>query len=161
MLEGGYVLDPMITTTKMVLFGFAIAVTIGFSLGVLVGETKFCERAVMPCLVAIDTMPTARVIHRPGMCRLDPNWEADKLDLTGVRSRSEEPAIKEVRDLLLKIGVTTQDVSRRVADARNDPTFLLAPVDIVATYELQNLSRQNVEDRSIDSSPRLVRVTYG
>ena len=51
-----------------------------------------------------------------------------------------------MRDILLKIGVTTQDVQRRVADARNDPTFLLAPVDIVATYELKNLSRRKVED---------------
>ncbi len=56
-LTGGYVLDAMITTTVTVLYGFAIAVAIGFSLGVLVGETKFGERAVMPYLVAIDTMP--------------------------------------------------------------------------------------------------------
>ena len=47
--------------------------------------------------------------------------------------------------ILHKIGVTGQDVQRRVADARNDPTFLLAPVDIVATYQLKNLSRQKVE----------------
>ncbi len=57
MLSGGYVLDAMITTTLTVLYGFAIAIGIGFSLGVLVGETKFGERAVMPYLVAIDTMP--------------------------------------------------------------------------------------------------------
>ena len=57
MASGGYVLDAMWTTTKTVLYGFAIAVSIGFSLGVLVGETKFGERAVMPYLVAIDTMP--------------------------------------------------------------------------------------------------------
>ncbi len=56
-LSGGYVLDALITTTVTVLYGFAIAVAIGFSLGVLVGETKFGERAVMPYLVAIDTMP--------------------------------------------------------------------------------------------------------
>ncbi len=43
------------------------------------------------------------------------------------------------------VGVTTQDAHRRVANARNDPTFLLAPVDIVATYELKNLSRSKVE----------------
>lgn len=55
--SGGYVLDAMITTTKTVLYAFAIATAIGFSLGVLVGETKFGERAVMPYLVAIDTMP--------------------------------------------------------------------------------------------------------
>jgi len=99
---------------------------------------------------ALASDPTARIIHRPGLGPLDPDWEADQLDLTGTiyvaRSRSDQPAIAEVRDILLKIGVTTQDVHRRVADARNDPTFLLAPVDVVATYELRNLSRRKVED---------------
>jgi NitT/TauT family transport system permease protein len=50
-------LDALWTTTLTVFYGFAIATGIGFSLGVLVGETKFGERAVMPYLVAIDTMP--------------------------------------------------------------------------------------------------------
>lgn len=55
--SGGYMLDALITTTVTVLYAFAIAGVLGFSLGVLVGETKFGERAVMPYLVAIDTMP--------------------------------------------------------------------------------------------------------
>ena len=116
---------------------------------------------------ALAADPTARVIHRSGLGPLDPDWEADQLDLTGTiyvaRSRSEQPAIAEVRDILLKIGVTTQDVQRRVADARNDPTFLLAPVVIVATYELKNLSRRKVEDllhRFFDSArPRDLWIT--
>lgn len=33
----------------------------------------------------------------------------------------------------------------RLADARNDPTFLLAPVEVVATYDLINLSWRKVE----------------
>ena len=37
------------------------------------------------------------------------------------------------------------DVRRRVADARNDPTFLMAPVEIIATFELRNLPRRKVE----------------
>jgi NitT/TauT family transport system permease protein len=45
------------TTLRAVAYGFALAVAIGFSLGVLVGETAFGERAIMPYLVAIDTMP--------------------------------------------------------------------------------------------------------
>ena len=57
LLAGGYMLDALWTTTLTVLYAFAIAIGIGFSLGVLVGETKFGERAVMPYLVAIDTMP--------------------------------------------------------------------------------------------------------
>jgi NitT/TauT family transport system permease protein len=55
--SGGYMLEALWTTTRTVFWAFLIAASIGFSLGVLVGETKFGERAVMPYLVAIDTMP--------------------------------------------------------------------------------------------------------
>jgi NitT/TauT family transport system permease protein len=54
---GGYMLDALWMTTKEVLWGFFFAIAIGFSLGVLVGETAFGEKAVLPYLVAIDTMP--------------------------------------------------------------------------------------------------------
>jgi NitT/TauT family transport system permease protein len=57
LLTGGYMLGAFWITTKEVFYGFAIALTIGFSFGVLVGETAFGEKAVMPYLVAIDTMP--------------------------------------------------------------------------------------------------------
>jgi NitT/TauT family transport system permease protein len=57
LLSGGYMLEALWTTTRTVFWAFLIAGVIGFSLGLLVGETKFGERAVMPYLVAIDTMP--------------------------------------------------------------------------------------------------------
>lgn len=57
LLSGDYMLVALWTTTRTVFWAFLIAGVIGFSLGVLVGETKFGERAVMPYLVAIDTMP--------------------------------------------------------------------------------------------------------
>ena len=99
---------------------------------------------------ALAADKTARYVHRPGLGPLDPDWQADALELTGTiyvaRSESDRPEIKEVRNILHKIGVTSQDVKRRVADARNDPTFLLADVEIVATYELKNLSRMKIED---------------
>lgn len=57
LITGDYMLEALWTTTLTVIYGFLIATAIGFSLGVLVGETKFGERAVMPYLVAIDTMP--------------------------------------------------------------------------------------------------------
>lgn len=57
LLTGGYMLEALWTTTRTVFWAFLLATGIGFSLGVLVGETKFGERAVMPYLVAIDTMP--------------------------------------------------------------------------------------------------------
>lgn len=54
---GGYMLAALWITIKEVIYGFALAIFLGFSLGVLVGETAFGEKAVMPYLVAIDTMP--------------------------------------------------------------------------------------------------------
>lgn len=57
LVTGGYMLKALWITTKEVLLGFFFAIAIGVLLGVLVGETTFGERAVLPCLVAIDTMP--------------------------------------------------------------------------------------------------------
>lgn len=57
LVTSDYMLGALWTTALTVIYGFLIATVIGFSLGVLVGETKFGERAVMPYLVAIDTMP--------------------------------------------------------------------------------------------------------
>ena len=57
LLTGGYMLGALWITMKEVFYGFALAILIGFSFGVLVGETAFGEKAVMPYLVAIDTMP--------------------------------------------------------------------------------------------------------
>jgi NitT/TauT family transport system permease protein len=57
LVTGGYMLPALWITTKEVIYGFALAMGLGFSLGVLVGETSFGERAIMPYLVALDTMP--------------------------------------------------------------------------------------------------------
>lgn len=45
-----------------------------------------------------------------------------------------------------KIGVTGGDVDKRIANAKVDPTFLLADVDVVATYELYNINRTKLEN---------------
>jgi NitT/TauT family transport system permease protein len=57
LLSGNYMLAAFWVTTQEVVLGFIIAVAIGVGLGILVGETAFGERAVMPYIVAIDTMP--------------------------------------------------------------------------------------------------------
>ncbi len=62
-----------------------------------------------------------------------------------LRSKSEHPLVAQNREIVHKIGVTGGDVARRVANARFDPTFLLADVDIVATYELYNINRTKLE----------------
>jgi NitT/TauT family transport system permease protein len=57
LLSAGYMLVAMWITLKEVFYGFILATAIGFTLGVIVGETSFGEQAIMPYLVAIDTMP--------------------------------------------------------------------------------------------------------
>jgi hypothetical protein len=63
-----------------------------------------------------------------------------------LRSRSDHPTVAVHRNVLHKIGVTGGDVARRIANARLDPTFLMADVEIVATYELYNINRTRLEN---------------
>ena len=50
------------------------------------------------------------------------------------------------RDVIHKIGVTGGDVESRIANARLDATFLLADVEVVATYTLFNINRSRLEN---------------
>jgi hypothetical protein len=63
-----------------------------------------------------------------------------------LRSKSDHPIVAANRDILHKIGVTGGDVTRRLANAKLDPTFLMADVEIVATYELFNINRTKLEN---------------
>jgi len=62
-----------------------------------------------------------------------------------LRSKSEHLDIRKNRDILHKIGVTGGKVEKRIANAKLDPTFLMADVEIVATYELFNINRSKLE----------------
>lgn len=63
-----------------------------------------------------------------------------------LRSKSDHPMVVENRDIVHKIGVTGGDVKRRIGVAKLDPTFLMADVEIVATYELFNINRAKLEN---------------
>lgn len=62
-----------------------------------------------------------------------------------LRSRSEDPYIARNREILHKIGVTDTSVKQRIAGARLQPTFLMADVDVVATYKLYYINRIRLE----------------
>ena len=53
-----------------------------------------------------------------------------------LRSQSEHPFVSEHRELIHKIGVTGGRVETRIAGASHDATYLLADVEVVATYTL-------------------------
>jgi len=63
-----------------------------------------------------------------------------------LRSKSDNPTVAAHRDVLHKIGVTGGKVEARIVNASLDPTFLLADVDIVATYTLYNINRVKLEN---------------
>lgn len=63
-----------------------------------------------------------------------------------LRSLSPHPFIAEHRELIHKIGVTGGRVEERIAGAEKDATYLLAGVEVVATYRLHNLNRVKLEN---------------
>jgi hypothetical protein len=63
-----------------------------------------------------------------------------------LRSKSDNPMVAENRNLIHKIGVTNMNIAQRIAGARLQPTFLMADVEIVATYELYNVNRTRLEN---------------
>ncbi|MCC8429162.1 GIY-YIG nuclease family protein [Reyranella aquatilis] len=63
-----------------------------------------------------------------------------------LRSKSDHPTVAANRNLVHKIGVTNLSVERRVAGARLQPTFLMADVEVIATYKLFNLGRSRLEN---------------
>ena len=63
-----------------------------------------------------------------------------------LRSLSKHPFVSEHRTLIHKIGVTGGKVATRIAEAENQATYLLAPVEIVAEYRLHNINRTRMEN---------------
>lgn len=52
-----------------------------------------------------------------------------------LKSKSEDTAIQDIANLY-KIGMTEGTVENRIANAEKDPTYLMAPVEIVETYKV-------------------------
>ena len=63
-----------------------------------------------------------------------------------LRSKSDHPFVAEHREVIHKIGITGGSVKARIANAARDPTFLLADVEVVATYRVYNLNRTRLEN---------------
>jgi len=62
-----------------------------------------------------------------------------------LRSKSDHPFVAENRDLVHKVGVTGRSIKARIANAANQATYLLADVEIVASYSLVGIDRLKIE----------------
>lgn len=100
-----------------------------------------------------------RALHRDTAARLITNPlagplfgdAADDGDLASgtiyvLRSKSDHPLVVANREVLHKIGVTGGKIASRFANAMLDPTFLMADVEVVATYVLYNINRVKLEN---------------
>lgn len=110
-------------------------------------ENNFLLRSFQRALYKDDA---GRRISDPEIGPLFNHSDSPEGEETGtiyiLRSKSEHPLIAEYKDVLHKIGVTGSDVQARIAQAKIDPTFLLAEVEIVATYKLININRTRLEN---------------
>ncbi len=92
---------------------------------------------------------TARRITEPDMGPLfsDALEEGDLESGTiyVLRSLSDNPYVAEHRDIIHKIGVTGGKVETRIANAEHESTYLLAKVEVVATYKLAGINRTRLE----------------
>lgn len=61
-----------------------------------------------------------------------------------LRSLSDDPQIRELADLH-KIGFSRRPVEKRIANAERQPTYLMAPVELVASYRTYNLRTSALE----------------
>ena len=62
-----------------------------------------------------------------------------------LRSKSEDTSVQDIANFY-KIGMTEDTVENRIANAEKDPTYLMAPVEIVETYKVTgDYNTQKVE----------------
>jgi hypothetical protein len=95
--------------------------------------------------------PAARRLVSPesGQLSFGGELEADDVEsgtIYVLRSLSDHPYVAQHRDLIHKIGVTGSKVGTRIADAEHDATYLLAKVEVVATYKLAGINRTRMEN---------------
>jgi hypothetical protein len=110
-------------------------------------ESNLLMRSLQKALQQDDA---GRRIIEPSAGPLFTDQNEDGDEASGIvyvlRSKSDHPVVAAHRDVLHKIGVTGGDIARRLANAKLDPTFLMADVEVVATYELFNINRTRLEN---------------
>ena len=61
-----------------------------------------------------------------------------------LKSKSQDDRVRTKRNLY-KIGFASQDVDERIKNAKNEPTYLMADVEVVAVYECFNMNSKKLE----------------
>ena len=98
---------------------------------------------------ALNKDKTSRRITNPNLGPLFADHQEEDDIPSGyiyvLRSQSEYPYVAEHRSVIHKIGVTGGDIKSRIANAKKDPTYLLADVEVVGSFKLANINRKRLE----------------
>jgi hypothetical protein len=95
-----------------------------------------------------DTAARRLASPESGQLSFGGDLEADDVEsgtIYVLRSLSDHPYVSQHRDVIHKIGVTGGKVETRIANAEHESTYLLAKVEIVATYKLAGINRSRME----------------
>lgn len=106
-------------------------------------KSLYKDEAGRRVLVTNNTGP---LFSSTNLSEQDTDIEVKSGSIYVLRSLSDNEFIQANKDILHKIGVTTGNVNKRIAEARKDPTYLLADIELVATYSLpENIVPQKLE----------------
>ena len=72
--------------------------------------------------------------------------EAETGTIYVLRSRSDHPFVAQHREAIHKIGVTSGAVDARISGAEKSSTYLLAGVEVVASYKVYGVNCQKLEN---------------
>lgn len=105
-------------------------------------ESAMYKQSLMTRMYEAQGQVLARTGHDTGDI-LDADIESGHIYV--LQSMSTDPLIANIKDLH-KIGFSTTSVEQRVKGATTSPTYLMAPVTIVADYRVYNLKASALEN---------------
>ncbi|MBP1325049.1 hypothetical protein JOF28_000281 [Leucobacter exalbidus] len=105
-------------------------------------ESAMYRQSLMTRLYEAQGQVLARTGHDVSEV-LDPDIESGHIYV--LQSMSTDPQVANIKDLH-KIGFSTTSVEQRVKGASTSPTYLMAPVKIVADYRVYNLKASALEN---------------
>jgi hypothetical protein len=110
-------------------------------------ESNMLRRSLQRALYKDDA---GRRLTDPGIGPLfSETWDEDDIEsgtIYVLRSLSDHPFVAEHRKLIHKIGVTGGKIETRTGNAANEATYMLAEVEVVASYKLAGINRTKLEN---------------
>ena len=109
-------------------------------------ESNLLRRSLQRALYKDDAGRRVVDVSSPNL--FSGEWDEDDVSsgtIYVLRSLSTHPYIAEHRELIHKVGVTGGNIEARISHAPREATYLLADVEVVASYKLAAVNRIKLE----------------